>query len=84
MAHRIDDTDRRIVSFLLADGRMPSSDLARRLGNVSERTVRYRIERLIAEGIVHVGAVIDPKAIGLVVTADIWIEVVPGHLRRVA
>ena len=84
MAHRIDDIDRRIVSFLLTDGRMPSSDLARRIGNVSERTVRYRIERLIAEGIVHVGAVINPKALGLVVIADIWIEVVPGHLRRVA
>lgn len=84
MAHRLDDIDRRIVSFLLADGRMPSSDLARRLGHVSERTVRYRIERLIAEGIVHVGAIVNPKALGLVVTADIWIEVVPGHLRRVA
>jgi Lrp/AsnC family transcriptional regulator for asnA, asnC and gidA len=68
VAHRLDDIDRRIVSFLLSDGRMPSSELARRLGPVSERTVRYRIERLI----------------GLVVTADLWIEVVPGHLRRVA
>jgi Lrp/AsnC family transcriptional regulator, regulator for asnA, asnC and gidA len=84
VAHRIDDIDRRIVSFLLADGRMSSSELARRLGQVSERTVRYRIERLIAEGIVHVGAIINPKALGLLVTADIWIEVVPGHLRRVA
>ncbi len=84
MAHRLDDIDRRIVSFLLSDGRMPSSELARRLGPVSERTVRYRIERLIAEDIIHVGAIINPKALGLVVTADLWIEVVPGHLRRVA
>jgi len=84
VAHRIDEIDRHIVSFLLTDGRMTSSDMARRLGTVSERTVRYRIDRLIAEDIVHVGAMINPKALGLSVTADIWIEVVPGHLRSVA
>jgi Transcriptional regulators len=84
VAHQVDDIDRQITRLLLADGRMSSSDLARRLGHVSERTVRYRIERLVGEGIVHVGAIVNPKALGLVVTADIWIEVVPGQLRRVA
>ena len=63
---------------------MSSSDVARRLGHVSERTVRYRIERLMAEGVVHVGAIVNPVAVGYPVTADIWIEVVPGRLRSVA
>lgn len=84
VSHQIDDIDRQITHLLLADGRMSSSDLARQLGHVSERTVRYRIERLIADGVIHVGAMVNPKALGLVVTADIWIEVVPGQLRRVA
>jgi hypothetical protein len=42
----IDKIDREIVSLLMEDGRMPSAEVARRIGNVSERVVRYRIENL--------------------------------------
>ncbi len=64
---------------------MSSSEVARRLGGgISQRTVRYRIDRLVAERVIHVGAIVNPKAVGFSVTADVWIEVVPGRLRTVA
>lgn len=84
MAHRLDDLDRRIVALLLEDGRISSADATRRLGDASERTVRYRIERLIRSGVVHIGAVVNPKALGYQVTADVWMEVAPGRLSEVA
>lgn len=84
VAHKLDDLDRRIVALLLEDGRLSSAEVTRRLGDTSERTVRYRVERLIRSGVVHVGAVVNPKALGYQVTADVWMEVSPGSLAAVA
>jgi DNA-binding Lrp family transcriptional regulator len=71
----IDDVDRRIVDLLIEDGRMPCAEIARRLGMVSERVVRYRLDRMVAAGLVHVGAIPNPKALGYGVTADVFIQV---------
>ncbi len=84
MAYQPDPTDRAIVDLLIEDGRMFSADIARRLGNLTERTVRNRLERLQAEGIIRVSAVVNPKAIGYGVTADVFIEVEPGRIMAVA
>jgi DNA-binding Lrp family transcriptional regulator len=45
----LDETDRRLLSALREDGRMPVAELARRLG-VARATVTARIERLTASG----------------------------------
>ncbi len=84
MAYQPDPTDRAIVDLLIEDGRMFSADIARRLGNLTERSVRNRLERLQAEGIIRVSAVVNPKAIGYGVTADVFIEVEPGRIMAVA
>ena len=63
---------------------MSSADISRRLGNVSERAVRYRINRLIATGIIEVKAIVNPRALGLAVNADVWLEVEPSLVREVA
>lgn len=81
---KVDQTDRSIVHLLIEDGRMPSAEIARRLGNVSERAVSYRIGRLLKDGVVRVCAVVNPKAVGFPVTADILIEVEPGRVLEVA
>jgi DNA-binding Lrp family transcriptional regulator len=47
----LDETDRRLLSALREDGRMPVAELARRLG-VARATVTARIERLTASGII--------------------------------
>jgi Lrp/AsnC family transcriptional regulator for asnA, asnC and gidA len=81
---KIDPIDRAIVKLLLEDGRMASADIARRLGNVSGRVVRYRISRLIHKGIVEVSAIVNPKALGFSVMADIYMEIESGYVRGVA
>jgi len=84
MTARIDRMDHAIVSCLLEDGRMSCAEIARRVGQVSERAIRYRIGRLLEAGVIQVKAVVDPRALGLPVTADLFVEVEPALVRQVA
>ncbi|MHB9148486.1 MAG: Lrp/AsnC family transcriptional regulator [Thermoleophilia bacterium] len=84
MSTKLDTVDREIISCLLQDGRMSSTEIARRLGGVSERTVRYRVDRLVERNVIQIGAVVNPRSLGYTVTADVWIEVSPKSLRQVA
>lgn len=63
---------------------MSSAEIARRLGNVSERSVRYRIDRLVQGGVIRVSAIVNPKAVNLTVIADVFLEVEPGRVLEVA
>jgi Lrp/AsnC family transcriptional regulator for asnA, asnC and gidA len=81
---RLDDIDRQIVAALLADGRASAAEVSRRLGGVSERAVRYRIQRLVDHEVVRICAVINPVTVGYELIADVFIEVTPGTLRSVA
>lgn len=47
----LDDTDRRLLALLREDGRMPVSELARRL-DVARATVTARLDRLAGGGII--------------------------------
>jgi len=80
----VDVIDREIVSLLCEDGRISSSEITRRIGHVSERAVRYRIDRLIRNDVIRVSAVVNPQVIGFTVTADVIIEVAPGCVKSVA
>jgi len=82
--YKPDHTDSEIIALLNEDGRMPSAEIARRMGNVSARTVTNRIEALIAEGIIAIRAIVNPETIGYGVLADVFIETEPGRLREVA
>src|SRR5574338_1302643 len=82
--YEIDKTDVKIVNILLEDGRMSASQIARQLGQISERAVRYRIERMINEGVIQISAVVRPQAFGLTTTADVWLEVESDHILDVA
>ncbi|MCK6540452.1 MAG: Lrp/AsnC family transcriptional regulator [Anaerolineales bacterium] len=79
-----DKTDIKIVNILLEDGRMPASEIARRIGNISERAVRYRIERMVDAGIIQISAVAKPQAFGLTTIADVWMEVESDRILEVA
>ena len=84
MTRAVDAIDRTIVALLIEDGRMSSADIARRVGGITERSVRYRLERLVSSGVIRVSAVADPKALGYPVLADVFIEVEPGQIMTVA
>lgn len=84
MSKKIDPVDREIIKLLLEDGRMSNSEIARRIDGVSERVVRYRIARLVKEGVLRVSAIVDPVIIGYPVVADVWVEVEAGQAIKVA
>jgi len=82
--YNIDKFDLEIVNLLLNDGRITASEIARHIGEISERAVRYRIDRMKEENVIRVSAVVNPKAIGLDIYADIWIEVESDKILEVA
>jgi len=82
--HNFDKIDVKIVNLLLEDGRMPASEIARRIGDISERAVRYRIDRMMDENVIRVSAVAKPQAFGLTTIADVWMEVESDRILEVA
>ncbi|NMC12791.1 MAG: Lrp/AsnC family transcriptional regulator [Chloroflexi bacterium] len=81
---KIDDIDLKIINFLMDDGRMPCTEIARKIGGISERAVRYRIDRLIKEGVFQVCGIVNPKAVGFSVVADVFLEVDADSILEVA
>jgi len=82
--YNFDKIDIKIVNILLEDGRMPASEIARRMGDISERAVRYRIDRMVNDGVIEISAVARPQAFGLTTIADIWMEVESDRILEVA
>jgi len=69
MAVVLDDLDHRILSLLLRDGRVPTSQVADAVG-LSRPAVAERIEKLERNGVVRgTTVVVDPAALGPHVTA---------------
>jgi Lrp/AsnC family transcriptional regulator for asnA, asnC and gidA len=79
-----DRFDWKIIALLNEDGRMPSAEIARKLGNVSARTVTNRINALTEHGIIKIRAVVNPQLVGYGVLADVFVEAEPGRVREVA
>lgn len=84
MKQKIDALNCAIISLLMEDGRMPSSEIARSIGGVSARTVANRIHKMSSVGLIHSGIVVHPKALGYSVLADVFIETAPGRVKEVA
>lgn len=82
--YKIDKIDIEIANLLVGNGRMSSAEIARRVGGISERSARYRLERMIQEGVIRVSAIVNPQAIGLTVIADVWLQVESERIREVA
>ncbi|MEN3048193.1 MAG: Lrp/AsnC family transcriptional regulator [Candidatus Caldarchaeales archaeon] len=81
---RLDELDARIIDALQEDSRRTAAEIARALG-VHENTVRYRIRRLVRSGVIRRFTVLlDPRALGLTVSAALMIKVEPGRLESVA
>jgi len=80
----IDDVDRGILDCLRIDARMKSTEIARRLGNMTPRAIRNRLNRLTEEGYISLSACAVPEKLGLPICADIAMEVEPGMIDKVA
>ena len=82
--YKIDKIDVKIVNLLLDDGRMSASEIARKIGGISERVIRYRIDRMVEEGVISISAIVKPQAFGLETYADVWMEVESDKILEVA
>lgn len=82
--YKFDKYDIKIVNILLEDGRAPASEIAQRIGEISERAIRYRIDRMLRKGLLKISAIINPEAFDLTIRADVWIEVESDRILAVA
>ncbi|MBK8780515.1 MAG: Lrp/AsnC family transcriptional regulator [Anaerolineales bacterium] len=82
--YEFDKIDIKIVNLLLEDGRMSASEMSRRMADISERAVRYRVDRMIEEGVIQISAVVNPESLGFKIKADVWLEVEADAVLEVA
>lgn len=75
----LDETDRAILRALQADARTPFSEIARQI-DMSSATVHDRVSRMEEAGIIQgYHAKLDPKAIGLGISALVGLRVEQGR-----
>ena len=80
-----DQIDLKIVDLLMEDGRMAAAEIARRIGGeISERVVRYRIERMVNDKVIQIRPIVNPQAFGLTTRADVVLEVESDAIMDVA
>jgi DNA-binding Lrp family transcriptional regulator len=83
VATPLDDTDRRILDELAADGRMSMRTLADRL-HVSRANAYARVDRLQKSGVIRgFRADVDPVAAGLATTAYVTLNLRQADWRRI-
>ncbi len=73
----LDQLDYDIIQALHNNARVSASEISR-VTNTNERTIRKRIDRLIAENVFRLTAIIDPTSFGYVTAADILLEADPA------
>lgn len=83
-AASVDDTNRRLLEELQENARLTLAALGRRVG-LSAPAVAERLQRLEQDGVITgYTATVDPRALGLTLTAVIRIRPAPGQLQNVA
>jgi Lrp/AsnC family transcriptional regulator for asnA, asnC and gidA len=71
---KLDELDQKLVSLMQEDGRLPFTAMAQAVG-LSHAAVRQRIQRLLNERVLSVGAVTHPGTHGYTRSAMICISV---------
>src|SRR3954468_16323450 len=81
-AANLDDTSKKIIELLQADGRRSYAALGKAVG-LSEAAVRQRVQRLLESGVMQIVAVTDPLSLGFLRQAMIGVKC-EGDLDTVA
>ena len=79
----MDDLDLRLIAELTKDARQSSAELSRKL-NVSETTIRRRIQHLEEQGIITFTAIVNPSKLGYNIIAIIALEVELGQIDKIS
>jgi Lrp/AsnC family transcriptional regulator, leucine-responsive regulatory protein len=75
----IDEMDRRILSLLQQDARLPNAEIARRVGMAPSATLE-RLRKLEERGVIQGYEVrLDPRKLGLGLTAFIYVRAQDKH-----
>lgn len=83
--YETDIIDSKIVDLLMEDGRMPAAVLARRIGGgITERIIRYRIQKMVNSRIIQICPIVNTEAFGLSTRADVFLEVEADAIQSVA
>jgi Lrp/AsnC family transcriptional regulator for asnA, asnC and gidA len=77
-----DELDREIIRYLQYDGRRPFTEIAAL--DVSEGTVRQRVKRLIADGVLQIVGIVDPQYLGWNAAGMIGVSIQSGQIDRAA
>jgi len=78
----LDDLDKRILRRLQSNCRVSFADLSREL-DVAEATVRFRVNRLVSNGVItRFAALLDPAKIGMKVSGAILLKIDPAQLEE--
>jgi len=84
----LDDRDRRILTLVQRDAKLPQAEIARRVG-LSAAAVNERLKKLESSGVIRrFTALLDARAMGVPITAfiEVFIEhprLEPGFIERV-
>ena len=73
MEPKVDQVDIRIIELLKKDGRMPNTEIAKKL-KISETTIRKRLKKLIGEEIIRIEAVVNHDKLGEEILGNIKIK----------
>ena len=73
MEPKVDEVDIRIIELLKKDGRMPNTEIAKKL-EISETTIRKRLKKLIGEEIIRIEAVVNHDKLGEEILGNIKIK----------
>lgn len=79
----LDQLDQTLIKLLKVDARQPIQTLANKLA-LKSATVRYRLNRLIDEGIIKIACVTNSQVLGYRSLVVIGIKVSPGKAETVA
>lgn len=79
----LDRIDCEIISLLQQDGRISNIDIAKKT-NISEGTVRSRLNRLIKNETIQIVAVSNPIKLGFTIVGHLRINTEPGFIDQVA
>ena len=70
----IDEKDRRIMNLLQQNGRMTLKEIGKKVG-LSIDSVNKRVKKLLEANRMHIGAFINPKALGYDLVAGVSIKI---------
>lgn len=81
--YAVDDLDLKIIACLQQAGRQSNTQIASQL-DVTESTVRKRIDRLLENEVIKVTAVANPLKLNYPIVAILGIRVTPSRMNAVA